>query len=204
MIESLLSKRETRYSKAIRFAAYCNTPNEGTNSHHYEIFSNQAVTIADGDKLVYSMFPQGRICATGIDAFCYNPDGTGFANLRDWGYDYRIDVGSLPKLVDQHGITLHAQGPGVDSIPLNQWYYRVIDISPASGKIIKMWGLVLEGDLVGDYTTYFNHIHIRDKNDNLKALLFGDQLEVVPLSTYDQAGTVNYINIRKDVVQLNL
>jgi len=186
--------------KALRFAG---TAVVGSgNKYRYELISTVNVTIAQNDVLVFEMYPQGPECATGIDGLCFNPDGSEYANLRDWGFstaDYRPQLQNTPQIVDQNGRGIHANGTGVAAIPLNKWCYRRFNLSVAAGKTIKQWAAVLEGDTSGDYVTLYRYIRVEDANGNVKATIFDSSLGVPAVTVYN--GTSNlYTSISKGVV----
>lgn len=171
------------------------------NLFHYESISFKSITIANGDKLVYEMYPMGPVCSTGIDAMCYNPDGSIYAALRDYGHTGHpnAEIRNTTQLADQEGRPLHSGALIENPPPLNHWYYRVIDLSQVAGKTIKDWAVVFEGDQGGDYTTYFRYIRIEDSNGVVKGELFRDTLEVSALTVF-QGTSHSYSNITKTVV----
>lgn len=177
--------------KSLKFVGHSNGP-DSANNFHYDLLSNKSITLVSGDKLIYDVYATGPEFQTGIDTAIYDGN-TFYQNLRDVER-----VLSVP-IRDQYGQTPHPGGSGSNYFSLNKWYTRIFDLSPLAGKTCNTWACVFEGNITGDYVSYFRNIRIVGSNGITKLSIFLDTVEV-PNSTVWSGTSNNYQNTGKSVV----
>lgn len=127
------------------------------NFYAYFRFSNQQVTLREGDVLVYSIFldPKNPEPKGGIDAD-FTDSGTPLRDLN---------------LADQNGIRAH--GDGVLTPAVGKWYTRKIALTGQAGRTTADWTLVFEGDTVGQYAQFVDDVYVQHA-DGTKTWVYQD------------------------------
>lgn len=179
--------------KSIKFTGRCNGPSS-TNGFHYETISNATYVVQSGDKLIYDMQQHGPTLQSGLDG-AISRNGSWIENLRDFNRD-TVQGGDGSRLKDQRGWLMHPGTAGVSAAGV--WTQRIIDLSVVVGLTVGPWCVAFEGDVAGDYTTFFRDIKIVDANGNVKLTIFNKSLDVAGLSTYMNTSN-NYTSIAKVV-----
>lgn len=162
------------------------------NTYYYDAFTDLAVTIAPGDRLVYDMLMDSADARVGIDAITANLptglEGPYNYSLRDWGAQMSV-------VKDQNGLSIHPAtdlgGRGVGS-----WYHREFDLSAAAGSTFIKWSLAYEGEIPGTFYTRFKEVYILNSSGKVKATLFKDSIKL-PNSTSTEAGASGYTGTAK-------
>lgn len=160
------------------------------NTYYYDAFTDVAVTIAAGDRLVYDILMDSANARVGIDAITNaNPNtDPNHYSFRDW-------LQPLGVIKDQNGLAIHPAtdlgGRGVGA-----WYHRDFDLSQAAGYTFNKWSLAYEGEIPGTFYTRFKEVYILDKNGKVKATLFKDSIKL-PNSTSVEGGASGYTGTQK-------
>lgn len=160
------------------------------NTYYYDAFTDESVTIAAGDRLVYDILMDSANARVGIDAITSaNPNtDPNHYSLRDWLQPQGV-------IRDQNGLAIHPAtdlgGRGVGS-----WYHRDFDLSQAAGYTFNKWSLAYEGEIAGTFYTRFKEVYILDKNGKVKATLFKDSIKL-PNSTSVEGGASGYTGTQK-------
>lgn len=161
------------------------------NTYYYDAFTDQNVTIAAGDKLVYDILMDSANARVGIDAITNADPG----NLDGWNYSLRDWGQQISVIKDQNGISIHPSsdlgGRGVGA-----WYHREFDLTAAAGATFIKWSLAYEGEIPGTFYTRFKEVYVLDKNGKVKATLFKDSIKL-PNSTSVEGGASGYTDTAK-------
>jgi len=182
-------------STSMEFRGTCGGDGSG-NNFYYNAFSDVNVTIEAGDKLIFDMIQNSINARCGIDAVT---DLTGNGNrsntysLRDWN---RYENPTGPGIKDQNGLYIH---PDTDlgSRPVNQWYHREFDMTPAAGYTLLRWSMAHESEVAGDYYARFRNVYVLDRFGRIKATLFKDRM-ALPGNTSNEQGANGYTNLSKE------
>lgn len=172
---------------------YKGTRTAGTppNTYYYDAFTDVAVTIAAGDRLVYDILMNSADARVGIDATTtVNPatDPTHFT-MRDWG------GGGPGAIKDQNDIAAHPASD-LGGRAVGQWYHREFDLTPCAGYTFNKWSLAYEGEVAGVFYTRFKEVYVINAAGQVKATLFKDSIKL-PNSTSTEAGASGYTDTAK-------
>lgn len=182
-------------SVTMEFSATCTGGFPGSNLYYYNAFSDQHVTIADGDKLVYDIFQNSLDSRAAIDAITSVPDTTPYVySLRDWG---GLWMDGVKGIVDQNGHPAHPAA-NLEGKSFNQWYHREFDLSPCAGHTFIRWSMAYEGEVAGEFYTRFRDVYVIDKNGEVKATIFKNKIDL-PENTSTESHSSGYTNLVKTI-----
>lgn len=170
-------------SKRLVVAGTRSGMNDGIDTYYYEEISNQLVTIDIGDKLKFS-FGVSPYAPVSVDAILSNGNRLSQSNLFDTD-GYNINASSIAVIPPMWG-------------PLGSSSYmhtRTFDLSSLSGQglDITSWAIVNESDQNGTYYSFFSNIVILDSNNQIKATVFKDTLDVPQLKIWTPGGYYGFI-----------
>jgi alpha-mannosidase len=124
------------------------------NFYTYYRFSDQRVTLKEGDVLVYSIF---------LDPKNPQPKGGIDVDFTDNGQPLR-DLG----LVDQNEVRAH--GDGLLTQAVGKWHTRRIGLKGQAGRTTAFWSLNFEGDATGRYAEWVDDVFIEHADGSKTAV----------------------------------
>jgi alpha-mannosidase len=127
------------------------------NFHTYFKFSDQRITVREGDVFVYSVFldPKNPVAKGGVD-IDFDDDKP---PLRDTG------------LADEQGIRAH--GDGVLTPAVGKWYGRRIPLKGQAGRTTTGWVVNFEGDEFGRYAQWIDDVAI-EHADGTRTVVYAE------------------------------
>jgi alpha-mannosidase len=135
----------------------------------YFRFSDQKLTVQEGDVLVYDVLLDPK-----------NPSPKGGVDVEfDQGVGFR-DRGAI----DQNGLRAH--GDALLNQAVGKWYTRRIPMDAAKGATSETWNLVFEGDEFGRYLQFVDNVRV-ERKDGKTVWIYQDGLPTVR-SLYSATG----------------